>query len=115
MSSEFEGAFARLTSELGALEVDLGNLGIAAARLAPIKHAIETLYTEVVAEHRQNELIENSLQESESYNKVLFQQSHRAMVVFDPETDCFMNFESGGGRDMWRLGPPSPLDIVGER
>jgi PAS domain S-box-containing protein len=111
MSSEFEGAFARLTSELGALEVDLGNLGIAAARLAPIKHAIETLYTEVVAEHRQNELIENSLQESESYNKVLFQQSHRAMVVFDPETDCFIDSNQAAAEI---FGYSLPHEIIGK-
>ena len=30
-------------------------------------------------------------QDSEGYNRLLFQQSHRAMVVFDPEARCFID------------------------
>jgi PAS domain S-box-containing protein len=111
MSSEFEKTFAVLTSELRALEADLGNFGIEPARLATIRQAIETLYNEVVAEHRQNELTESSLEESESYNKILFQQSHRAMVVFDPEADCFIDSNQAAAKIFGYL---SPQEIIGK-
>ena len=112
MSSEFEKAFAVITDELRTLEADLGKLGIEPRRLATIKQAIETLHKEVVAEHRQKELTESSLQESESYNKVLFQQSHRAMVVFDPEADCFIDSNQAAAEI---FGYSSPQEIIGKK
>ena len=112
MSSEFEKAFAVITNELRTLEADLGKLGIEPTQLATIKQAIETLHKEVVAEHRQNELTESSLQESESYNKVLFQQSHRAMVVFDPEADCFIDSNRAAAEI---FGYSSPQEIIGKK
>jgi PAS domain S-box-containing protein len=112
MSSEFEKAFAVITNELRTLEADLGKLGIEPTQLATIKQAIETIHKEVVAEHRQNELTESSLQESESYNKVLFQQSHRAMVVFDPEADCFIDSNRAAAEI---FGYSSPQEIIGKK
>ena len=111
MSSEFEKIFAVIASELHTLEADLGNFGIEPARLATVKRAIETLHKDVVSDHRLNELIENSLHESESYNKVLFQQSHRAMVVFDPEADRFIDSNQAAAEI---FGYSSPHEIIGK-
>ena len=111
MSSEFEKIFAVIASELHTLEADLGTFGIEPARLATVKRAIETLHKDVVSDHRLNELIENSLYESESYNKVLFQQSHRAMVVFDPEADRFIDSNQAAAEI---FGYSSPHEIIGK-
>ena len=111
MSSEFERSFVSLISEMGDLEADLANLGRARGRLAIIKQRIESIHKEATAERRKIELTETSLEESESYNNVLFQQSHRAMVVVDPETGCFIDSNQAAAEI---FGYQSPQEIIGK-
>jgi PAS domain S-box-containing protein len=111
MSSEFERSFVLLISEIGDLEADLENLGRARERLASIKQGIESLHKEATAERRKTELTETSLEESESYNKVLFQQSHRAMVVVDPEAGRFIDSNQAAAEI---FGYSSPEEIIGK-
>lgn len=111
MSSEFERSFVSLISEMGDLEADLANLGRARGRLAIIKQRIESIHEEATAERRKIELTETSLEESESYNNVLFQQSHRAMVVVDPETGCFIDSNQAAAEI---FGYQSPQEIIGK-
>jgi PAS domain S-box-containing protein len=50
-------------------------------------------------------------QESEGYNRLLFQQSHRAMVVFDPEAGCFVDSNQAAA-DIF--GYSSPEEVIGK-
>jgi PAS domain S-box-containing protein len=111
MSSEFERSFVLLISEISNFEADLANLGSAPERLAIIKQGIEGLHKQATAERRKIELTETSLEESESYNKVLFQQSHRAMVVVDPEAGCFIDSNQAAAEI---FGYSSPEEIIGK-
>lgn len=111
MSSEFEKRFAALITEIGDIEADLTNSGKVRERLVAVKQGIESLYTQSIAERHRNELTESSLQESESYNKILFQQSRQAIVVFDPEARCFINSNQAAAQI---FGYSSPEEIVGK-
>ena len=111
MSSEFEKRFAALITEIGDIEADLTNSGKVRERLVAVKQGIESLYTQTIAERHRNELTESSLQESESYNKILFQQSRQAIVVFDPEARCFIDSNEAAAEI---FGYSSPEEIVGK-
>ncbi len=111
MSSEFEKRFAALITEIGDIEADLTNSGKVRERLVAVKQGIESLYTQSIAERHRNELTESSLQESESYNKILFQQSRQAIVVFDPEARCFIDSNQAAAQI---FGYSSPEEIVGK-
>jgi len=111
MSTEFEKRFAALITEIGDIEADLTNSGKARERLVAVKQGIESLYTQTIAERHRNELSESSLQESESYNKILFQQSRQAIVVFDPEARCFIDSNQAAAEI---FGYSSPDEIVGK-
>lgn len=111
MSSEFEKRFAALITEIGDIEADLTNSGKVRERLVAVKQGIESLYTQTIAERHRNELTESSLQESESYNKILFQQSRQAIVVFDPEARCFIDLNEAAAEI---FGYSSPEEIVGK-
>ena len=111
MSSEFEKRFAALITEIGDIEADLTNSGKVRERLVAVKQGIESLYTQTIAERHRNELTESSLQESESYNKILFQQSRQAIVVFDPEARCFIDLNQAAAEI---FGYSSPEEIVGK-
>jgi PAS domain S-box-containing protein len=50
-------------------------------------------------------------QDSEGYNRLLFQQSHRAMVVFDPEAGCFIDSNPAAARI---FGYSTPDEVVGK-
>ena len=50
-------------------------------------------------------------QDSDGYNRLLFQQSHRAMVVFDPEAGCFVNSNQAAA-DIF--GYSYPEEIIGK-
>jgi PAS domain S-box-containing protein len=50
-------------------------------------------------------------QDSEGYNRILFQQSHRAMVVFDPEARCFIDSNQAAAKI---FGYSSPEEVVGK-
>ena len=50
-------------------------------------------------------------QNSEDYNRLLFQQSHRAMVVFDPEVGCFVDSNQAAA-DIF--GYSSPTEVIGK-
>jgi two-component system sensor histidine kinase/response regulator len=50
-------------------------------------------------------------QDSEGYNRRLFQQSHRAMVVFDPEAGCFIDSNPAAARI---FGYSSPDEVIGK-
>ena len=54
---------------------------------------------------------ENELRESENYNKMLFQESHRAIVVVDPETKCFIDSNRAAAAI---FGYSSREDILGK-
>ena len=111
MSTEFEKRFAALITEIGDIEADLTNSGKVRERLVAVKQGIESLYTQTIAERHRNELTESSLQESESYNKILFQQSRQAIVVFDPEARCFIDSNQAAAQI---FGYSSPEEIVGK-
>ncbi|MGO9630036.1 MAG: PAS domain-containing protein [Xanthobacteraceae bacterium] len=111
MSTEFEKRFAALITEIGDIEADLTNSGKVRERLVAVKQGIESLYTQSIAERHRNELTESSLQESESYNKILFQQSRQAIVVFDPEARCFIDSNQAAAQI---FGYSSPEEIVGK-
>ncbi|MGO9045441.1 MAG: PAS domain-containing protein [Xanthobacteraceae bacterium] len=111
MSTEFEKRFAALITEIGDIEADLTNSGKVRERLVAAKQGIESLYTQTIAERHRNELTESSLQESESYNKILFQQSRQAIVVFDPEARCFIDSNQAAAQI---FGYSSPEEIVGK-
>ncbi|MGA8652285.1 MAG: PAS domain-containing protein [Xanthobacteraceae bacterium] len=111
MSTEFEKRFAALITEIGDIEADLTNSGKVRERLVAVKQGIESLYAQSIAERHRNELTESSLQESESYNKILFQQSRQAIVVFDPEARCFIDSNEAAAEI---FGYSSPEEIVGK-
>jgi PAS domain S-box-containing protein len=50
-------------------------------------------------------------QDSEGYDRRLFQQSHRAMVVFDPEAGCFIDSNPAAARI---FGYSSPDEVIGK-
>jgi PAS domain S-box-containing protein len=111
MSPELEKHVAALIKEIGDLEVDLATSATAHDRLRTVKQSVERLYRQTIAERRRIELSESALQESESYNKILFQQSHRAIVVFDPEAGCFIDSNQAAAEI---FGYSSPEEIVGK-
>jgi PAS domain S-box-containing protein len=111
MSSEIESSFALLINEINNLEVDFANHGRAREGLANVKQRIESLHEQVTAERRKSERTETSLEDSESYNKVLFQQSHRAMVVVDPDPGCFIDSNQAAAEI---FGYSSPQDVIGK-
>src|ERR1700735_3289535 len=111
MSPELEKHVAALIKEIGDLEVDLATSATAHDRLRTVKQSVERLYRQTIAERRRIELSESALQESESYNKILFQQSHRAIVVFDPEAGCFIDSNQAAAEI---FGYSSPKEIVGK-
>jgi PAS domain S-box-containing protein len=111
MSPELEKHVAELIKEISDLEVDLATSATAHDRLRTVKQSVERLYRQTIAERRRIELSESALQESESYNKILFQQSHRAIVVFDPEAGCFIDSNQAAAEI---FGYSSPKEIVGK-
>jgi PAS domain S-box-containing protein len=50
-------------------------------------------------------------QDSDGYNRLLFRQSHRAMVVFDPEGGCFIDSNQAAAEI---FGYASPEEVVGK-
>jgi two-component system sensor histidine kinase/response regulator len=54
---------------------------------------------------------ESELRESENYNKMLFQESHRPIVVFDPEAKCFIDSNRAAAEI---FGYSSREDILGK-
>jgi PAS domain S-box-containing protein len=111
MSPELEKHVAALISEIGDLEADLATSARARERLRTVKQNVESLYRQTIAERHRIELTESTLQESENYNKILFQQSHRAIVVFDPEARCFIDSNQAAAEI---FGYSSPQEIVGK-
>ena len=116
MSSDVEKTFAMLVREIAELEGDIANFG-GAARLAALKQGIDRLHKQAIAKQHQSDLAKSSSREGEGYNWLLFQQSHRAMVVFDPEARCSIELKSGRRRDIWLLLPEeivgkTPLDMA---
>ena len=103
VQSDLEENFAALISEIDGIEAQFANSERARKRLAAVRQGIERLYTQTAAERRRIELSESTLQESENYNKILFQQSHRAIVVFDPEAGCFIDSNQAAAGDIWVL------------
>ena len=111
MSSDVEKTFAMLAGEIGQLKGDIANFGSARARLATLKQCIENLHKQIIAKQHQSDLDKSSPQESEGYNRLLFQQSHRAMVVFDPEARCFIDLNQAAAEI---FGYSSPEEVVGK-
>lgn len=60
-------------------------------RNAQLFHNLETRTRELAKDNAQRKEVEQALRENEAYTRLLFQESHRAMVVYDPEKgfiDC---------------------------
>jgi PAS domain S-box-containing protein len=111
MSSDVEKTFAMLVREIAQLEGDIANFGGAPARLAALKQGIDRLHKQAIAKQHQSDLAKSSSREGEGYNWLLFQQSHRAMVVFDPEARCFIDSNQAAAEI---FGYSSPEEIVGK-
>ncbi len=89
--AELEDKFAALIGEIERLEAQPADTDAAHRQLAALKLGLEGLYRQTVAERYRFEQAESALRESENYNKTLFEQSHRPIVVFDPETGRFIH------------------------
>ena len=111
MSSDVEKSFAALMGEVAHLEDDIANSDSARARLAALKQSIENLHKQIIAKQHQSNLDKSSSQESEGYNRLLFLQSHRAMVVFDPEARCFIDSNQAAA-DIF--GYSYPEEVIGK-
>jgi PAS domain S-box-containing protein len=107
MSSDFEDSFAALISKIDALETTLTNSPAVRELLTAIKKGVQNL----CARYSRFELAGSSLQEGENYNKVLFEQTHQAIVVVDPEIGCFIDANSAAAKI---FGYSSPQEIVGK-
>ena len=107
MSSDFEDSFAALISKIDALETTLTNSPAVREQLTAIKKGVQNL----CARYSRFELTGSSLQEGENYNKVLFEQTHQAIVVVDPEIGCFIDANSAAAKI---FGYSSPQEIVGK-
>jgi PAS domain S-box-containing protein len=107
MSSDFEDSFAALISKIDALETTLTNSPAVREQLTAIKKGVQNL----CARYSRFELTGSSLQEGENYNKVLFEQTHQAIVVVDPEIGCFIDANSAAAKI---YGYSSPQEIVGK-
>jgi PAS domain S-box-containing protein len=107
MSSDFEDSFAALISKIDALETTLTNSPAVREQLTAIKKGVQNL----CARYSRFELAGSSLQEGENYNKVLFEQTHQAIVVVDPEIGCFIDANSAAAKI---FGYASPQEIVGK-
>ncbi len=75
-------------------------------------YATGTMATDVTDRHK----AEDALRESEAYSKMLFQDSHRPMVVLDPETDTVIDCNAAavkvyGFSSREELLGKSPLDM----
>jgi PAS domain S-box-containing protein len=107
---ELEANFAALTGEVDSLASELAGPSTAHGKLATIRQGIESLRTQIFADDR-IEQAERDLQESEGYNKVLLQESHRPFVVFDPEAQCFIDSNRAAAEI---FGYSSREDVIGK-
>jgi len=109
--SDLEGKFAALIGEIDGLEAKLASSDAARKRLADVKLGIESLYRQTVAERERIEQAETALRESENYNKILFEESHRPIVVFDPEVGRFIDANQAAAEI---FGYASREDVIGK-
>ena len=106
-----ERNFAALTDEIDGLAHQLASSSTAYKKLAAIRRRIESLHTQTIVEYDRIEQAERALQESEDYNKILFQELHRPFVVFDPEAQFFIDSNRAAAKI---FGYPSPEDVIGK-
>jgi len=111
LRSDLEENFAALISEIDDVEVQFANSERARKRLAAVRQGIEGLYAQTAAERKHIEQAEAALRDSEDYNKILFQESHRPIVVFDPEAKRFIDANQAAARI---FGYSLPNDIIGK-
>jgi transcriptional regulator with GAF, ATPase, and Fis domain len=64
-------------------------------RNAQLFHNLERRTRELAEDNAQRKKIEQALRESEAYTRLLFQESHRPMVVYDPEKGVYRLQSSG--------------------
>jgi PAS domain S-box-containing protein len=111
LRSDLEENFAALISEIDGIEAQFANSDRARERLAAVRQGIERLYAQTAAERNRIEQAEAALRDSEDYNKILFQESHRPIVVFDPEAKRFIDANQAAARIFGYLLPD---DIIGK-
>ncbi len=111
LRSDLEENFAALISEIDGIEAQFANSDRARERLAAVRLGIERLYAQTAAERNRIEQAEAALRDSEDYNKILFQESHRPIVVFDPEAKRFIDANQAAARI---FGYSLPDDIIGK-
>jgi len=111
LRSDLEENFAALIGEIDGIEAQFANSDTARKRLAAVKQGIERLSSQTVAERNRIERAEAALRDSEDYNKILFQESHRPIVVFDPEAKRFIDANRAAAKI---FGYSSPEDIIGK-
>ena len=111
MFPELEKQFAALVTEIDGLGVAPANLQKVREQLTGITKAAENLCGQTAAEFRRIALAESSPSKSESYYKRLFEQSHRAMVVVDPELGCFVDANSAAAKI---FGYSTAEEIIGK-
>ena len=112
MFPELEKQFAALVTEIDGLGVAPANLQKVREQLTGITKAAEKFSGgQTAAEFRRIALAESSPSKSESYYKRLFEQSHRAMVVVDPELGCFVDANSAAAKI---FGYSTAEEIIGK-
>ncbi len=111
LRSDLEENFAALIGEIDGIEAQFANSDTARKRLAAVRLGIERLYSQTAAERNRIEQAEAALRDSEDYNKILFQESHRPIVVFDPEAKRFIDANQAAARI---FGYSLPGDIIGK-
>ena len=109
--AKLEDKFAALIGEIERLEAQPADTDAARGQLAALKIGLEELYRQTVAERDRFEQAESALRESENYNKTLFEQSHRPIVVFDPETGRFIHANQAAASI---FGYASPEGVIGK-
>ena len=109
--SDLENKFAALIGEIDALGGQVANSDTSRQQLADVKLSLENLSRQTVAEHARIEQAESALRESENYNKTLFEQSHRPIVVFDPEAGRFIHANQAAAKI---FGYASREDVIGK-
>ena len=109
--SDLEGKFAALIGEIDGLEAKLVSSDTARKQLADVKLGIESLYRQTVAERERIEQAESALRESENYNKILFEESQRPIVVFDPKVGRFIDANQAAAKI---FGYASREDVIGK-
>jgi PAS domain S-box-containing protein len=111
MPSAFEDSLAKLISRIDDLATSLANVPAAREQLTSLKRDAQSFGGQAVSEYRRTEFADGSRLDRESYNKVLFDQSHQPIAVVDPESGYFIDANRAAAKI---FGYSSPQEIVGK-